>query len=122
MLSNKDWVQYRRPRATIVLAATGAPLLCVLHVLLGLWLGAPLNALTWASLGFATLYSACATAVLEAGSDFIEHPLPLPNFPAIRFEKEPDSLPSAPAPTQMPNLPPMDTDDQSDDLIMLELD
>lgn len=121
MLSGKEWVQYRRPRATIVLAAAGAPALCGLHVLLGLWLGAPLNTLTWANLGLAMLYSAFATVVLEAGSDFIEHPMPLPNSPAIRFEEDQDSPPT-PASTQVPKLPPMDTDEQSDDLIMLELD
>jgi hypothetical protein len=122
MLSGKEWILYRKPRTTILLAAAAAPLMCGLHVLLGLWLGAPLNALTWANLGFATLYSAFAAAVLEAGSDFIEHPLPLPASPVIQFEAAPDSIRSAPAPTQVPKLPPMDPDEQSDDLIMLELD
>jgi hypothetical protein len=121
MLTGKEWAQYHRPRATIALVATGAPLLALLHVLPALWLGFPLRPQVWENLGYATICSALVAMLLEAGAYFFEHPVPLPKPRAARLRE--NRVPtSPPAPLPPANLPPMDTDDKSEDLIMLELD
>jgi len=121
MLSGKEWAQYHRPRATMALAAAGSPVLGLLHILPAWWLGVLIQPLAWEGLGFATLYSALAVVILEAGAYFFEHPIPLPKSPAKRFDDDRIFHP-APPPAPPVTLPPMDTDDESDDLIMLELD
>lgn len=121
MLTGKEWAQYYRPRATIALVAAGAPLLAVLQILPALWLSIPIRTLAWEGLGFSSLYSALAAAVLEAGAYFFEHPIPLPHTRGGRIrENQPAVVAHDPLP--LTTLPPMDPDEKPDDLIMLELD
>jgi len=121
MLAGKDWAQYHRPRATIALVAAGAPLLALLHILLAQWLGIPIKPLAWENLLIASLYSALAAMLLEAGAYFFEHPIPLPRSQE-KFVRETPVPSSAPAVSAPVNLPPIEQDDKPDDLIMLELD
>lgn len=123
-LAEKEWLQYRRPRSTIVLVALGAPVIAGLHILLSLWLGIQIPPEAWSGLGLTTLVSAVVAASLEAGLDFFEHPLPLPRKIALELDDEEDE-PSIHAPRAAQAAPTPEKSDENkkpDDLIMLELD
>jgi hypothetical protein len=122
-LTEKEWVQYRRPRSTALMAFAGAVILAGLHVLLSLWLSQPLQPTAWINLGLTVLFSAMAVVLLEIGLDFFDHPLPLPRHIALEIASEEKSATTGPAPVTIPKLPEMDPDKTDpDDLIMLELD
>ena len=130
-LINKPWMQNYRPIGPLIIAMTGVLTLCLAHISLGLVLGE----YTWESLrplqiGIAvtTVNSALCTILLEAGRDFIEHPLP----PSRRIKQTVAIEKTTPSqqehqrrgeiklPEEMDQKKPKDDDE--DDLIMLELD
>lgn len=124
MLAEKEWIQYRRPRSTVVMMPLAALVLAILHILVNLWLGVTISSNSWAGLGMTALVSAVAAASLEGGLDFFEHPLPLPRKIKLEMDDEageiPDRLPVPPV-SSAANI----TDSEKsepDDLIMLELD
>jgi hypothetical protein len=124
MLAEKEWMQYRRPRSTVVMVAAGSFVLAILHILVNLWLGVIISPNSWFGLGMTALVSAVAAASLEGGLDFFEHPLPLPRKIAFEMEDEAEESPARPV------MPPVSSSiseansekDKPDDLIMLELD
>lgn len=127
MFSEKDWVQFRRPRAGMAVAAVGALVLALLHVLFNLWLGRPAIPGTWNALALTLVCSALATVLLEFVQNFFEYPLPAPGRPPVRRVKTlvvpPPASNGGEGPTstlQNPVEPP--AQDDNDDLIMLELD
>lgn len=120
MLSGKEWMQYRRPRSTMLLAAGGAFSLAILQMALSLWLTPVIRPEYWQALGLAALLASLVVIILEAGQDFLEHPLPLrKSSPNIQLEMRENKPPT---PEAIPNLPEVKEKDKPDDLIMLELD
>lgn len=133
MLSEKEWAQYERPRASMVIALIGAVTLAVFQILLSAWLRMPITTQAEIALGLTTLFSGIAVVILELGQDFFEHPLPIPSNAssarAPRFIEDPAASTQSPA---APVLPSISSDipksqelrksDEPDDLIMLELD
>ena len=142
-LSDREWIQHRRPWGTILIGATGAFALLGTHVGLGIWLEqhsrlslSPM----WPTLIATAIIVAIVVGALEGLRDFLEHPL-RPG-PAVRktrashrptrsrlplhrtrrdgpgHEQEVERAP-LPVPTQLPDWEPTD---ESEDLIMLELD
>jgi hypothetical protein len=143
-LADRTWVQRRRPWGTIIVGVAGAFALLGAHLGLGAWLEqytlAALSAI-WPPLIAATLVVAVVAGVLEGLRDFLEHPLPprprrkparrahagsldlrWPGRSASRRDDGQDGHAGRaplPVPTQLPDWEPAD---ESEDLIMLELD
>ena len=142
-LADREWVQHRRPWGTILLGAAGAFALLGAHIGLGMWLeqySRPSLSPMWPALIATTVIVAVVVGALEGLRDFLEHPLPpraaarkkkaarrptrlrLPlgrtrrDGPGHGQEVERAPLP---VPTQLPDWEPAD---ESEDLIMLELD
>jgi hypothetical protein len=125
MLADQTWIQRRRPWGTILTGVVGAFALLGAHVGLGLWLEqhtpTTLSPM-WPMLIATTIVVAVVVGALEGLRDVLEHPLP----PAHRRERsyrprhspEPRRAP-LPVPAQLPDWEPAD---ESEDLIMLELD
>jgi hypothetical protein len=125
-LADRSWIQQRRPWGTIVIAVLGAFALLGAHVGLGRWLEQhTLTTLApvWPLLITTTGVVAIGVGTLEGLRDFLEHPLP-PVRRRARPQRrpgrarEPEHAP-LPVPTQLPDWEPAD---ESEDLIMLELD
>jgi hypothetical protein len=139
LLADRAWIQQRRPWGAILAAAAGALSLLGAHAGLGVWLeqytpealrrmAAPLLA--------TTALVAVVAGALEGLRDFLEHPLP-PGRPhsgrrarigrasrararAGRAEEDKEAGRSPlPVPADFPHWEPAD---ESEDLIMLELD
>jgi hypothetical protein len=125
-LADRSWIRQRRPWGTIVIAVLGAFALLGAHVGLGLWLEQhTLTTLApvWPLLITTTGVVAIGVGTLEGLRDFLEHPLP-----PVRRRARPQRRPGRarelehaplPVPTQLPDWEPAD---ESEDLIMLELD
>lgn len=143
LLADRAWIQHRRPWGTVLIGVAGAFALLGAHVGLGMWLEqysqislSPM----WPTLIATTVIVAVVVGTLEGLRDFLEHPLP-PRLPArkTRASRRParSQLPlhrtrqdgsgdeqdserdPLPVPTQLPDWEPAD---ESEDLIMLELD
>ncbi len=146
LLADRAWIQHRRPWGTILIGMMGAFALLGAHVGLGMWLEqysqislSPM----WPTLIATTVIVAVMAGALEGLRDFLEHPLPPRSLarktsaasasrrsarsrsplhrtrqdePGSGQEVERDPLP---VPTQLPDWEPAD---ESEDLIMLELD
>lgn len=146
-LADRTWIQHRRPWGTIMIGVLGAFALLGAHVGLGLWLEQHTLATlspVWPLLTATAVIVAIVVGTLEGLRDFLEHPLPPVrrrtrphrpprytsahpaqprNPPQARSgvggqAREPERAP-LPVPTQLPDWEPAD---ESDDLIMLELD
>jgi hypothetical protein len=124
MLNEKDWVQIHRPRSSIPIVAVGILTLAVLQISLNLWLGTPMTSNAQIAFGFTAVFSFILVVMLEFSQHFFEHPLPVPAQQPAPIQFEMDNTPGITSPTPMPvpTLPEMDSDEKSDDLIMLELD
>jgi hypothetical protein len=140
LLADRSWVQGRRPWGTILIGVAGAFALLGAHVGLGMWLeqySQPSLSPMWPTLITATLGVAVVVGALEGMRDFLEHPLPprprrrKPARPVrtrlpwrhVRRSRPGDGQAveraPLPVPTQLPDWEPAD---ESEDLIMLELD
>lgn len=139
LLADRVWIQRRRPWGAILIGVAGAFALLGMHVGLGMWLEqhsrlslSPM----WPTLIATTVVVAVVVSALEGLRDFLEHPLP-PRPPARKTGPARSRLPwrrarrdgpghgqeveraPLPVPTQLPDWEPAD---ESEDLIMLELD
>jgi hypothetical protein len=125
-LAGRKWIQHRRPWGTILIAAGGAMALLVAQVGLGMWLEqytrTTLSPL-WPMLIATAVVVAIVVGVLEGMLNFLEHPLP-PRRREGRSHRRSHKTPEPgraplPVPSQLPVWEPAD---ESEDLIMLELD
>jgi hypothetical protein len=125
-LADRALIQRRRPWGTIMIGALGAFALLGAHVGLGIWLEQYTREAVsqlWPMLIATTLVVAVVVGTLEGLRNFLEHPLPPRRRPARSFRRprrapEPERVP-LPVPAQFPDWEPAD---ESEDLIMLELD
>lgn len=129
MFSEKDWVQFRRPRAGMAVAAVGALVLALLHIVFNLWLAVPVLPTAWTALGLTMVCSALAVVLLEFIQNFFEYPLPAPGrAPARRARVSPPSAPTSASAdgnlstSTLQNSVETPPETEDDDLIMLELD
>jgi hypothetical protein len=126
LLADRAWMQRRRPWGTVALGAIAAFGLVGVHAGLGLWLeqhAAAELALLWPTLAMTALLVAGVAGGLEVVRHFLEHPLPPPRRREWRARRpvrpeEPERAP-LPMPAQLPEWQPAE---ESDGLIMLELD
>ena len=144
-LADREWFQRRRPWGTMLIGVGGAFALMGAHFGLGVWLERytreTLSAL-WPAIIATTIVVAVVVAAAEGLRDFLEHPLrPRPRrkptgptrkgsiTPRWRIrvrgdhdgsgrERDTERAP-LPVPAQLPDWEPVD---ESEDLIMLELD
>jgi hypothetical protein len=142
-LADRKWVQHRQPWGTILIGMAGAFALLGAHIGLGMWLEqySPLSlSPMWPTLIATAAIVAVVVGTLEGLRDFLEHPLP-PRAAAHKKkasrrptrsrpplhrtrrdgpenEQEEERTP-LPVPAQLPDWEPAD---ESEDLIMLELD
>ncbi len=121
----RENIQRRRPWGPVAAAFLGAVSLPILHLALAAWLQQhppetlePLQAVlfpAWA-LSFGVI------VVLELLRDFFEHPLPIRRRQKSKRNPAAETS-SGPTPVPMPtDLPPLEDNDETEDLIMLELD
>lgn len=126
VLADRAWIQRRRPWGTIVTGVAGAFTLLGAHVGLGLWLEQyTVETLSpmWPVLLATAVVVAVVVGALEGLRYFLEHPLPPRRRPVRPYRRpgsasEPERVP-LPVPVQLPAWEPAD---ESEDLIMLELD
>jgi hypothetical protein len=126
LLADRAWMQRRRPWGTVALGAIAAFGLVGVHAGLGLWLeqhDAAALRLLWPGLAMTALLVAGVAGGLEVLRHFLEHPLPPPRRREWRARRpvrpeEPERAP-LPMPAQLPEWQPAE---ESDGLIMLELD
>lgn len=144
-LADRAWIQHRRPWGAILGGIVGAFVLLGAHIGLGLWLErytpeslSPM----WSMLIATTVVVAVLVGALEGLRDFLEHPLPPARRHPRRISTHSGQVRRAgsrqsrvrasrsgrgregeraplPVPTQLPDWEPAD---ESEDLIMLELD
>jgi hypothetical protein len=126
MLNEKEWAQYHSPRAGMLFALIGAALLAIFQIVLSAWLKMPISPDAEFALGMTALCSALAVMFLEFVQDFLEHPLPVQTRArALRIEvPSAPIVPEANAPIPTSSVKPSENlkNDDTDDLIMLELD
>jgi len=126
-LSERDWAQQRRPWVNILLAWIGIVCLAGAQLLLGTWMGIYRDeqlAGLWRPALLSAALAALAAAVLEGLRDLVERPLPrLSRREVLRSVR---SQEPAPGPALRPAPPEAagktSEEDDTDDLIMLELE
>jgi hypothetical protein len=144
-LADRAWFQRRRPWGTMLIGVGGAFALMGAHIGLGVWLERytreTLSAM-WPAIIATTIVVAVVVAVAEGLRDFLEHPLrPRPRRKPAGHARKGNIIPRwrirlrgdhdgsgreieterapLPVPAQLPDWEPVD---ESEDLIMLELD
>ncbi len=126
ILFQKDWAVRHRLRYGVLLMIAGATGLALLHRFWPFWLDIPVTPDRWEVLALVAISSAVAGIVLHLLEDFIEHPLPLPEPPAIPMPGRLTAFPTAsedpPLSQESQAQSPSPSKDDQDTLILLELD